>query len=87
MNEDQTKGRIDEAAGSAKRKAGELTGSTMLQVEGAVQQVKGKVENAWGKAKDAVKDANEEAAVEHQTRTEVALECAAAEDNPGKKRS
>ena len=86
MNKDQVKGTIDEEAGSAKRKAGELTGNTMLQVEGAVQQVKGKVENAWGKAKDAVKDANEEAA-EHQTRTEVALECAAAEDNPGKKRS
>jgi uncharacterized protein YjbJ (UPF0337 family) len=50
------KGIIDEVAGSAKRKAGELTGNTQLQVEGIAQQVKGKAENAWGTTKDAVHD-------------------------------
>jgi uncharacterized protein YjbJ (UPF0337 family) len=48
---------IDEVAGSAKRKAGELTDNTRLQVEGMAQQAKGKAEGAWGKAKDAVRDA------------------------------
>jgi uncharacterized protein YjbJ (UPF0337 family) len=86
MNKDRVKGTVDEVAGIAKRKAGELTGNTQLRVEGMVQQVKGKVENAWGKAKDAVQDANEEAAIEHETRIEVALECAASEDKTGKKR-
>ncbi len=57
MNKDQVKGTIDETLGSAKRKAGELTGNTRLQVEGMAQQVEGKVENAVGKAKDAVRDA------------------------------
>ena len=57
MNRDRVKGMIDEVAGSAKRKAGGLTGNTHLQVEGIVQQAKGKVENAWGHAKDAVRDA------------------------------
>lgn len=52
MNRDRMKGTIDEVVGSAKRKAGELTGNTKLQVEGMAQQVKGKVENAWGKTKD-----------------------------------
>lgn len=80
MNKDRVKGKIDEVAGSAKRKAGELTGNTQLKVEGMVQQAKGKVENAWGKAKDVVRDANEEAAIEHETRIEVALERAAEED-------
>ena len=47
--------------GSAKHKAGDLTGDVHLQVEGMAQQVKGKVENAWGKAKDAVDHANREA--------------------------
>jgi uncharacterized protein YjbJ (UPF0337 family) len=56
MNRDRVKGMVDEVAGSAKRRAGGLTGNTNLQVEGMVQQVKGKVENAWGKAKDAVHD-------------------------------
>lgn len=59
MNHDRMKGIIDEVAGSAKRKAGELTGNPKLQVEGAVQQVKGKVEGAWGKTKEAVQDALE----------------------------
>jgi len=59
MNKDRMKGTIDEVVGSAKRKAGELTGSTKLQVEGMAQQVKGKVENAWGKTKDVVRDAME----------------------------
>ena len=57
MNRDRVMGTIDEVAGSAKRKAGELTGNTKLQVKGVVQQAKGKVENAWGKTKDAVRDA------------------------------
>jgi len=85
MNRDRVKGTIDEAAGLAKRKTGELMGSTGLEVEGMVQQVKGKVENAWGKAKDAVHEANQEAAIKHETRIEVELECAAIEDNAGKK--
>jgi uncharacterized protein YjbJ (UPF0337 family) len=80
MNNDRVKGTIDEVAGSAKRKAGELTGNTQLEIEGMAQQVKGKVENVWGKAKDAVRDANEEAAIEHKTRIEVELECAEVED-------
>ncbi len=81
MNKDQVKGTIDEVAGAAKRKAGELTGNTQLQVEGMVQQVKGKVENTWGKAKDVVRTANEEAAVQHETRIEVELETAAKVDS------
>jgi uncharacterized protein YjbJ (UPF0337 family) len=58
MNKNRVKGTIDEVVGSAKRKAGKLTGNTRLQVEGAAQQVKGTVENAWGKAKDAARQAN-----------------------------
>jgi len=61
MNKDRVKGAIDEAVGSAKRKAGELTDDIPLQIEGMAQQAKGKVENAWGKAQDAIREANEEA--------------------------
>lgn len=61
MNKDRMKGTIDEVVGSAKRKAGDLTGNTKLQVEGIAQQVKGKVENAWGKTKDVIRDARENA--------------------------
>jgi uncharacterized protein YjbJ (UPF0337 family) len=55
MNRDRVKGTVDEAVGSAKRKAGQLTGNTPLQVKGIAQQVKGKLENTLGKAKDAVR--------------------------------
>ena len=84
MNKGRAKGTIDEVVGSAKRKAGELTGNTQLQVEGMVQQVKGKVENAWGKAKDVVDEANAEAKVKHETRIEVELECSAVETGKSK---
>jgi uncharacterized protein YjbJ (UPF0337 family) len=62
MNKDRVQGTIDQVVGSAKRKAGDLTGNTQLQVEGVAQQVKGNLESTWGKAKDAVREANEEAA-------------------------
>jgi uncharacterized protein YjbJ (UPF0337 family) len=63
VNKDRVNGTIDEVVGSAKRKAGELTGDTKLQVEGMAQQVKGNAENAWGKAKDAICDSIEGAEV------------------------
>lgn len=56
MNRDRVKGMIDEVAGGAKRKAGELTDNSRLQVEGMAQQAKGKAEGAWGMAKEAVRD-------------------------------
>ena len=84
MNKDRAKGTLDEAVGSAKRKAGKLTDNTQLQVEGMVQQVKGKIENTWGKAKDAVHEANQEAEVKHDTRIKVELECSAAESQENK---
>jgi uncharacterized protein YjbJ (UPF0337 family) len=73
MNRDQVKGAIDEVVGTAKRAAGDLTGSTRLQVKGMAQQVKGKVEGAWGNAKDAVRDAVENTEVHIETH--VKLDC------------
>jgi uncharacterized protein YjbJ (UPF0337 family) len=57
MNRNQVKGIIDEVAGTAKRKAGELTDNPKLKVEGMIQQAKGRVEGAWGKTKGAAHDA------------------------------
>jgi uncharacterized protein YjbJ (UPF0337 family) len=79
MDIDRIKGTKDVLLGSAKQKAGELVGDAGLQVEGMVQQVKGNLENAWGKAKDVVREANEEAAVRHETRLKVELDLAAEE--------
>jgi len=59
MDKDRVKGKLDDAAGRAKRQVGEWTDNSELQAEGAAQQVKGKAENAWGKTKDAVRDAGE----------------------------
>jgi uncharacterized protein YjbJ (UPF0337 family) len=73
------KGTIDEVAGGAKRKAGELTGNTKLQVEGMVQQAKGKVENAWGKTKGAVRDAAESSEVHLDSRVTLKMKDSAAD--------
>ena len=53
MNTDKVKGAMDDAAGRAKRQAGEWTGDLNKQMDGAAQQVRGKAEKAWGKVKDA----------------------------------
>ncbi len=57
MDKDRIKGKVNDAAGRAKRQAGEWTGDTETQAEGAARQVKGKAQNAWGKVKDAARDA------------------------------
>ena len=61
MDKDRVKGAIDDAAGRVRRQAGEWTGDTDAQVEGAAQQVKGKIEKAVGKVKDAARKAEENA--------------------------
>jgi uncharacterized protein YjbJ (UPF0337 family) len=79
MNKDRVKGTIDEVVGSAKRKAGEVTGNTRLQVEGMAQQVKGKVENAWGKTKDVACDAIENTEVDAKVHVKVGVRPPAAD--------
>jgi len=78
VNKDRVKGMIDEVAGCAKRKAGELTDNPKLQAEGIVQQAKGKVENTWGKAKDAVHDAIEDTELHLDAHMELGLQSSAA---------
>lgn len=68
MNKNRVNGTIDEAVGATKRKVGELTGNTSLQVKGAAQQVKGKLENAVGKVADSVDEANRESNAPRDTR-------------------
>jgi uncharacterized protein YjbJ (UPF0337 family) len=74
VNKDQVLGIIDEVAGSAKRKAGELTDNPKLQVEGMVQQAKGKVQGVWGKAKESVHDAVENTEVKLDARADLEIE-------------
>lgn len=73
VNKDRVKGIMDEVAGSAKRKAGELTDNPKLQAEGMVQQAKGKVEGAWGKAKEVVQDAIDGSEVHIDAHVKLAL--------------
>jgi uncharacterized protein YjbJ (UPF0337 family) len=68
MNKDRVNGTIDKVVGSAKQKAGKLTGNTPLQVKGIAQQVKGKLETTLGKAKDAVRGANQGTRVKNGAR-------------------
>ena len=83
MNKNRVNGTIDDVVGSAKRKAGELTGIPTLQVKGAAQQVKGKVENAWGKTTDVVQKAvgNTDARIDTHVKLEVKKSTANAERN------
>ena len=79
MNKDRVKGMMDEVAGCAKRKAGELTDNPKLQAEGMAQQVKGKAEGAWGKTKDAVRDAIEDTELHLDAHVKLGLKNSAAD--------
>jgi uncharacterized protein YjbJ (UPF0337 family) len=59
MNSDSVKGKIEDAAGRAKRQVSEWTGDVEEQVKGAAQQVKGKAEKVAGKIRDRVRDATQ----------------------------
>jgi uncharacterized protein YjbJ (UPF0337 family) len=58
MNKDKVQGTVDDAVGRAKRQAGEWTGNTNMQIEGAALQIKGKAQKALGNIKDAARDAS-----------------------------
>jgi uncharacterized protein YjbJ (UPF0337 family) len=79
VNKDRVKGMMDEVAGSAKRKAGELTDNPKLRAEGMAQQVKGKAEGSWGMAKEAVRDAVEGAEVHLDAHVKLGLKNSAAD--------
>jgi len=64
INEDEVKGKLDEASGTVKEKTGRVLGNPRLENEGADQRASGKLEAGFGKARrkvgEAMKDAGDE---------------------------
>ena len=56
MNEDQVKGRVEQAKGSIKETVGEAVGNPNLESEGAADKVAGKTQATYGNVKEDVKD-------------------------------
>lgn len=56
VDKNRIKGKMDEIVGRAKRQAGEWTGDTAAQSEGAMDEIKGRAENTWGKVKDSARN-------------------------------
>jgi len=56
MNNDQVKGRVNEAKGSIKEAAGRVTGNQDMQDRGTVDKAAGKVQKTYGDVKEQVKD-------------------------------
>ena len=54
-NNDNLKGSINSAVGTAKEAAGKATGNRRLEDEGTLQKTKGHVQKLAGAVKDAVK--------------------------------
>lgn len=57
MNQDQVKGRVEDAKGKLKEVAGKVTDNERLKGEGRADQVAGKTQAGYGDAKEKVKDA------------------------------
>ena len=59
MKKEHVKGEVNEIAGKAQQKIGELTGSDKQQLKGIKNQVKGTVQKGVGDVKEAFDDAND----------------------------
>jgi uncharacterized protein YjbJ (UPF0337 family) len=56
-NSDEAEGKLDQAKGWVKDKAGELTGDRELEAEGEAENAEGHAKESWGKVKHGVGDA------------------------------
>ena len=56
MNDDQVKGRVDQAKGAVKEAAGKVVGNPNLEGEGKIDQATGKTQATYGDVKEDVKD-------------------------------
>jgi uncharacterized protein YjbJ (UPF0337 family) len=63
MNDDEVRGKIDQASGTVKEKTGRVLGDPILEEEGSDQRASGKLEAGFGKARrkvgEAIKDAGD----------------------------
>ena len=59
MNKDEIKGKVNEAKGAVKQKAGEAMDDPELQAKGAAERAAGKVQEGFGAAKRKVSEAIE----------------------------
>lgn len=63
INDDEVKGKMDEAAGTVKETTGQMLGNPRMENEGADQRDSGKLEAGFGKARrkmgEAMKDAGD----------------------------
>jgi uncharacterized protein YjbJ (UPF0337 family) len=57
MNNDQVKGRVDQAKGAIKEGTGKALDDRDLEAEGTVDKASGKTQATYGDAKEKVKDA------------------------------
>jgi len=62
INKDEVKGKFEQAKGTVKDKAGELTGNERLEAEGEAEHAEGEVQESWGKVKRNVSNAVESVA-------------------------
>lgn len=61
-NEDELKGKWEQAKGTVKDKFGEATGDKDMEAEGEVQNAEGEVQEGWGKTKRKVSEAIDDVA-------------------------
>ena len=67
MNDDEMKGKYNQAKGSVKEGLGRLTGDDDMRAEGSADKLKGDVQEGWGSTKRKVGDVLEDAgdAIKH----------------------
>jgi uncharacterized protein YjbJ (UPF0337 family) len=62
INNDEIKGKWEQAKGAVKDKVGEVTNDPELEAEGEAQNAGGKIQEGWGETKRKVSNAIEDVA-------------------------
>ncbi len=59
MDKDQVKGKVKEATGAGREKAGEMTGDEEMEARGEAEKHEGKAQGAFGKLKEKTEQLKE----------------------------
>jgi len=76
MNKETITGKLDQATGAIKQKAGEMLGNQMLANSGAAEQIKGAAKETWGRTKEAAAER-----MDAQTQTKTGTSFQASKEN------
>lgn len=68
MNKETVAGKLEQAAGTVRQKAGEMFGDQKMANAGVTDQIKGAAKETWGRVKDVATERRDDVSAQAETR-------------------